>query len=204
VIPELVADRGEYEKRILAPIYEDLAPFDPAGVLRHEWANARGAIARFDRNTIEIRVIDVQECPLADLAVVAAIVAVVRALTLSDSTSPEAQRELTTEALAEVLLQTIRYADGALIEDPNYLDVLGVDTNREHLARDVWAELIERSGQHDLSEWSDVLETIVGEGCLARRILRRLGDHPTRDRIHSVYDELCNCLVAGETFHAES
>ena len=31
--------------------------------------NSRGAIARFDRNAIEIRVIDVQECPKADLAI---------------------------------------------------------------------------------------------------------------------------------------
>jgi hypothetical protein len=32
-------------------------------VLRHEWVNARGAIARFDRSAIEIRVLDVAECP---------------------------------------------------------------------------------------------------------------------------------------------
>ena len=35
----------------------DLAPHDPEGVLRHEWVNARGAIARFDRMAIEIRVL---------------------------------------------------------------------------------------------------------------------------------------------------
>ena len=45
-------------------IYRDLAPHDPEGVLRHEWVNARGAIARFDRMAIEIRVLDVQETPV--------------------------------------------------------------------------------------------------------------------------------------------
>jgi hypothetical protein len=29
----------------------------------HHFANSRGAIARFDRGAIEIRVIDIQECP---------------------------------------------------------------------------------------------------------------------------------------------
>ena len=44
-----------YERDILQRIYSDLEPLDPEGVLRHEWVNARGAIARFDRGTVEIR-----------------------------------------------------------------------------------------------------------------------------------------------------
>ena len=52
-------------------MYDDIAPLDPDAVLQHEWLNARGAIARFDRNTIELRVLDVQECPRADLAICA-------------------------------------------------------------------------------------------------------------------------------------
>ena len=61
VVPEPVGSIGEYHERVLEPIYRDLAPHDPEGVLRHEWVNARGAIARFDRMAIEIRVLDVQE-----------------------------------------------------------------------------------------------------------------------------------------------
>ena len=44
VIPETVESRAEYEARILAPMYDEIAPLDPAGVLRHEWLNSRGAI----------------------------------------------------------------------------------------------------------------------------------------------------------------
>ncbi len=80
VVPEPVFTRREYEDDLLGGIYRDLAPLDPEGVLRHEWVNARGAIARFDRGAIEIRVLDVQECPAADLAVAGATIAVVRAL----------------------------------------------------------------------------------------------------------------------------
>jgi gamma-glutamyl:cysteine ligase YbdK (ATP-grasp superfamily) len=46
VIPEPATSRQDYEARILGPIYDDLAPLDPDGVLRHEWVNGRGCIAR--------------------------------------------------------------------------------------------------------------------------------------------------------------
>ena len=62
VIPEPVFTRSGYEA-LLETIYADLAPLDPAGTLRHEWVNARGCIARFDRMALEIRLLDVQECP---------------------------------------------------------------------------------------------------------------------------------------------
>src|SRR5207245_5492709 len=80
VIPEPVVDRADYEMRILAPMYRDIAPYDPDRVLSHEWLNSRGAIARFQRNAIEIRLADTQECPAADIAVACATIAIVRAL----------------------------------------------------------------------------------------------------------------------------
>src|SRR5262249_995233 len=81
VIPEPVFTRRDYEREIFARIFADIAPHDPQGILRHEWLNARGAIARFSRNTIEIRVMDVQECPLADVALCAVVVALLQLLT---------------------------------------------------------------------------------------------------------------------------
>ena len=39
-------------------MYRQIAPLDPDHVVQYEWLNSRGAIARFDRNAIEIRVID--------------------------------------------------------------------------------------------------------------------------------------------------
>jgi hypothetical protein len=41
-VPEPVDSERAYEKVILGPLYEALAPHDPEGLLRHEWANARG------------------------------------------------------------------------------------------------------------------------------------------------------------------
>src|SRR2546430_6877889 len=50
VVPEAIYTRAEYEREILGRIYRDLEPFDPEGELQDEFANARGAIARFDRS----------------------------------------------------------------------------------------------------------------------------------------------------------
>ncbi len=58
-----------YRRQIFQRMYDDIAPLDPDGVLQDEFLNSRGAIARFDRGSIEIRVINIQECPAADLAV---------------------------------------------------------------------------------------------------------------------------------------
>lgn len=86
---------------------QDFSPHDPAGVLRHEWANSRGCIARFTRNAIEIRVLDVQECPAADLSIAHLVTAVLGAI-CSGHLGRGMVRELSTDTLAEQLLATIR------------------------------------------------------------------------------------------------
>ena len=53
----------------------------PKAMLQDEWLNSRGAVARFEPgNTIEIRVLDVQECPQADVAICALIADVLERL----------------------------------------------------------------------------------------------------------------------------
>lgn len=86
VIPEPVWSQGEYQRVILDRIYADLKPHDPQGILAHEWCNSRGCIARFSRSAIEVRVLDVQECPAADLAILKLVSAVLK--WLSEKRSP--------------------------------------------------------------------------------------------------------------------
>src|SRR6266542_415356 len=80
VIPDNARDHVDYQTGVLEPMYRDIAPDDPERVLQHEWLNARGAIARFDRSAIEIRLCYTQECPRADVAIAAIVAAVARAL----------------------------------------------------------------------------------------------------------------------------
>ncbi len=203
VIPEPVFDRAGYEEAIFARIRADLAAHDPKGTMRSEWMNARGAIARFDRDAIEIRLLDVQECPLADMAVAGAVVAVLRALALGSLASEEAQRGFPHEPLAALLRETEQHADEALIHDEAYLRLLGWKGPAPCRARDLWRDLVVRTqGDREAPEAADALAVILDEGCLARRILRRLGPQPQRDEVRGVYEELCRCLAEGRSLRA--
>jgi glutamate---cysteine ligase / carboxylate-amine ligase len=142
VIPETVNSRAEYERRVLAPMYRAIAPLDPDGVLQHEWLNARGAIPRFDRNAIEIRVIDVQECPQADLAIAAVAVAVIRALYDGKWSPLAAQQAFATDRLEQILLACARDAELAPIDDADYLRLLGFSGKRCR-AGELWRHLVE-------------------------------------------------------------
>jgi len=199
VIPDTINSHAEYEAQILAPLYRDIAPLDPQGVLQHEWLNARGAIPRFDRNAIEIRVIDVQECPQADLAIAAAATAVIRAL-YDDRWSPLAmQQAISTDSLAKILHACIRDADQAVIDDAGYLRLLGL-SDRQYRAGELWLHLINRTGLNRSTFWVETLRVMLEHGPLARRILRAVGTDRSRERLQSVYRELCDCLEAGRLF----
>jgi len=199
VIPEPASSRAGYEGRILAPMYRDIAPFDPEGVLQHEWLNARGAIPRFDRNAVEIRVIDIQECPQADLAIAAAATAVIQSLYHVDSATLCEQQAITTDALANILHVCIRDAERALIDDAGYLRLLGFP-GRHCRAGELWHHLIETTSLKNSVNWREPLRVIQEQGPLARRILRALGPATSKPRLHEVYQELCDCLEAGRMF----
>jgi len=204
VIPEPVFSREAYHKEILEKIWADLAPHDPEGVLRFEWANSRGCIARFDRSAIEIRVIDAQECPGADLAICGAVVGVVKALTLGALSDPVEMRRWPVEPLHQVFLSCIRDADETVLTNSDYLRALGLSASGPILARNAWRELCKAAAVPPDPRLNLILES----GCLARRIMRALGVRPGTSRefgrteLLSVYGRLCACLADGRMFEA--
>lgn len=200
VVPEPAFTHEQYQREILGRIYADLAPHDPEGVLRHEWANARGAIARFDRGAIEIRVIDAQECPAADLAVVAAVTSVVEALTCGPLSDRDRGLDPGTEELAAVLDATTARAETAVVTCDALLGVLGVGPGPRS-AGDVWRALLDRHPPSDPdAEWTDALWTILERGSLASRLVAAVGPSVERARLHEVWDRMCDCLARNETF----
>ena len=81
VIPEYVSSFKQYEKEIIERYSLDLAHAGVGECLLYEdWVNSRGAILRFDRKAIEIRVMDEQECVKSDVALSCFIRAVLRGL----------------------------------------------------------------------------------------------------------------------------
>lgn len=198
VIPEPVYTKAAYEKTILDRNYKDIAPYDPEGILRFEWLNSRGAIARFDRSTIEIRVLDVQECPRADLAVIAAIVAALKALVTERWQSFAQQAAFETPPLSELLITAIREADRTVIADRNYLRLFGIKETKIS-AGEFWQALVEKTlAPDDVNR--PTLDVILQHGPVARRIMNTLGSDFSRANLQAVYGKLCSCLASGEMF----
>lgn len=202
VIPEAVFSRAAYRQGILLPLYQAIAGYDQDGVLQEEWLNSRGAIARFERDTIEIRILDVQEAPLADLAIAAAVTAVLRALVRQRWQTLPGQQAWPVEPLAVILDTTIRDAERAIIDDPNYLAMFGFKAPRA-TAGDLWRHLIltlAAEQPEELRTFLPQLEVILERGPLARRILQALGPRPTLEKLAGVYRTLCDCLAEGRMF----
>ena len=192
IVPEEIGSIAEYHAKILNPMYADIRAFDPQGILQEEWLNSRGAIARFERNTIEIRLADVQECPLADLALAGLITETIRQLT-----EPERQLKISTGILAGVLDGCIRSAGEYVIREQAYLDALGVGVHRALSAREVWQYFFESFGGRG-GIFEPALSYILEEGTLAERIVRRC-DGKTGG-LREIYGELCGCLMENRLF----
>src|SRR5262245_1692167 len=142
VVPEPIFTQADYQA-LLASLYADLAPLDPDGTLQNEWVNARGCIARFDRMALEIRVLDVQESPRADLAIAWALARTLRALCDPHPRHQARLHALATAPLAELLARTTARAERAEIDDPVYLRALGLD-GAPRSAHEVWSALFDR------------------------------------------------------------
>ena len=206
VVPEAVFTQADYERQIFEVMYQDIAPYDSDQILCHEWLNSRGAIARFDRHAIEIRVLDVQEHPAADIAICEAIVAVLKLLVSERWTSYAEQQRISTDELAGVLSETVQRAERAEVRSLEILRQFGLDPTR-CTAQSIWRYLIEQVA-HEIVH-IEPLRTILEQGPLARRIERTLlageseaappqaapSQHValpfTRDHLQEVYRQYC-------------
>lgn len=197
LIPEPVFTPQAYKREILDHLYEVIAPLDPKGVLHNEWANARGAIARFERNAIEIRVMDSQECPLADLGIAHAVIMVTKLLAEERFASLATLQQWDTHILRNIFFAGIRDAEQTQIPS-DYAALFGISGSKNTF-RDVWATLFTFSEmQHPL--FSPVYERYLEHGPLARRLLRQYGTHPSHADLISLVDVMGQCLREDRLF----
>lgn len=201
VVPEPMGSVGEYHERLLEPIYRDLAPHDPEGVLRNEWVNARGAIARFDRMAIEIRVCDVQETPFMDVAYAALIVEVLKLLCEERWLDRDGMNRWRTAELGELFRLSERRAEGAEVGERSYLAGFGFRGGSTDL-KGLWEHLVETvsaRGSLDLRA-GRLVEHYLRHGSLATRISKAVGLVPTHATLMKVYEQLCEALGDGTPF----
>lgn len=203
VIPEQAFTRADYQRQILDPIARDVARLDPSGTLKPEWMNSRGAIARFDRGSIEIRLMDVQECPAADLAICSAVTHVLQWLVAEGPSSTAEQMAMPVEPLRAILDATIAKADQADVLDETYLELLAVDprdADEPVKAWEVWSEILDLAEVDLTDPLHEPLQVILDEGPLAQRILAGLNGKTDRASLARVYSKLCDCLDTGTQY----
>ena len=201
LIPEPVTSEGAYREHVLAPMYREIAEHDPGGILQHEWLNSHGAIARFERGAIEIRITDTQECVPADLAVATAIV---QAIKHSYDAAPpsDADGEISTARLEAVFLRCMKDGEQAVVADVDYLRRLGCAPVAA-TAADIWRRLLDAHQECPVRPpdgWRRVIAAILEHGTLSRRIGRALGKQFSRTDLREVYRSLCTCLNDGRLF----
>ena len=203
VVPEPVTTRERYFAEILEPIWADIAPLDPDGILREEWLNSRGVVAKFFRDAIEIRTLDVQECPAADIAICMLVVEVLRALCDARWCDMRQLAALPTAELADVLWAVACDGDRAVIAHRGLLQALGLDA-APRAAIDVWRSLADRLlPQVSLEpEVAAALGVILNDGPLARRMLAACGETPDAPALQRLQARLADCLRDGVPFRA--
>jgi gamma-glutamyl:cysteine ligase YbdK (ATP-grasp superfamily) len=201
VVPEPATSISDYHARILQPMYAAIAPHDPEGLLQEEWLNSRGAIARFDRGAIEIRVLDTQECPAADLARAALISAVLQTLCAGQAAPLAAQQQYPQAELVAQYQACVRDGDEAPLLDRELARLLGLRA-LQRSAGMLWQALAEQwLRPHALNHpaWRAPLRVQFEHGCLARRLRAAVGV-PSPQRLRDMAGRLCGCLAHNQAF----
>ncbi len=205
VVPEAVFSKRIYLNTIYERIKRDIAPYDPDGVLNPIWVNSRGAIPRFDRGSIEIRIMDIQECPAADMAIVSLVVETIKGLVREKFVDFETQTKLKTDLLAHMLDRVSDKGQNAIVDEVEYLSIFGLPPSRIS-AGDLWRYIVDRlaqTGNVAVSTGRNEIATILQEGPLAYRITQAIaGGDSSPSGIRAVYRRLCDCLDQNRMFLA--
>jgi glutamate---cysteine ligase / carboxylate-amine ligase len=203
VVPEAVFTEKDYQKNVFEVISRDIAPHDPNQILEPIWLNSRGAIARFDRGAIEIRTIDIQECPNADLASLSLIIGALKLLVEEQQVPLSKQKTWAPEPLYQILNKIAIEGEEAKIDSRDYLDVFGINHVATVRAKDVWDHILDQLVKHDIDNigyWMPQLQVILKQGTLSTRIMKALGHGFSKGSLEHVYRELGNCLQQNKMF----
>lgn len=198
VIPERVFTKVDYYATIFEPIKKAIKPFDTKNILDHHFLNSRGAIARFDRNAIEIRLIDIQECPKADVAICVLIIEVLKLLVGKKLASLKSQKKWTKEPLFDILNEAIKNGEDAKISNLDYLELFGISEKTN--ISSVWLHLFQISKSNIDESHHKAIETILEHGTLATRILKAIGTNDSQEHIIKIYTALGECLEENKMF----
>jgi gamma-glutamyl:cysteine ligase YbdK (ATP-grasp superfamily) len=200
IIPEPAFSETDYHNTVYVPIANAIALHDPANLLDPVWVNSRGAMARFDRGSIEIRVLDIQECPAVDLAIISTVVELLQVLVNERLAAFEIQKKIDTEMLAQIFEATTHTGLNTLITEKEFLQLWNL--NKPATMKEIWQTILAELKSVDAVQQinREKIEAILTRGSLAQRIIAALGSTPDHAAIVSVYQKLAGCLNRNEMF----
>ncbi|KAA3649705.1 MAG: glutamate--cysteine ligase [Bacteroidetes bacterium] len=194
VIPERAFSQNAYEELIFQPIKQAIRPYDKDGILGKYFLNSRGAIARFDRNAIEIRIVDIQESPKMDLAIMQLVSKLIQFLIDEKTCTLAEQMKWNENDLFAIFNDTIKNAEDSIIDNVAYLKMFGIEQTICS-AKDFWKEM-----QYATTNKSLEMDFILEKGSLATRILKAVNQDYSKENILRVYRKLGDCLSQNKAF----
>lgn len=199
VIPEAVYTEADYNEKIFEVVKRDIAPYDTDHLLNHFFLNSRGAIARFDRGAVEIRLVDIQECPKADVALAEFEMAILKGLAKGTFAPLEKQKAFDTDRLVKILFATVKDAEEALIQDSEYLKIFGIEAS-EMCAKDLLKSILEKVRSDISAESLNVLQKLLDRGTLATVLVKKLGEKPSHEAFMQEYEKLARSLATNTLY----
>jgi gamma-glutamyl:cysteine ligase YbdK (ATP-grasp superfamily) len=192
VVPEYVDSLSEYQKKIVEKYSSDMAAAGADELILHkDWVNSRGVIFRFDRKTVEVRVMDEQECVKSDVALSCFIRAAVRGLTYEERTS------------------TLPHE--ILVKDFNSIVKSGLKAEVQHphgpTAREVCEYLLKiasESASEEEKKYLPIVRRRIKEGSLSQILREHVQKkaHKTsfKEAVVNVYSKLIKSLIDDEPY----
>jgi carboxylate-amine ligase len=186
IVPEPVFTKEDYEKEIYSKIATDIQPYNEDDILDPVWVNSRGAMARFDRGSVEIRVMDIQECPAMDMAIQDIVISTLEKLTNGDLAI---QKKIRTDVLARALDNIVYNGLDSVIDDRDWLSVFNLQ--KASSVRDILGFV---------STSNPAVQSILGEGNLSTRIRKSLDGDFSQKSIQGTWHRLAECLEKNNMF----
>lgn len=191
VIPEYISSFKEYRHKTIDQYTQELQQVNaPARLFHREWLNSQGAIFRFDRHAIEVRIMDEQESIYADVAISCFIRAWLRGV--MQQPIPFIPHQILTQDFSAI----IKYGLDAHVRHPH-----------GPTARDVCQYFFRIAAKHATPEEAKYLshvKTRIEKGNLSTLIRRDLQNSVQKmsgqEAIIHVYQKLIECLARNQAY----
>ncbi len=200
-VPPALDSLAAFDSLVAQPLHVALRRHGLSDALTPRQVSAGGLWAERTQEHLAIRMLDGQECVSANLAVVAAVQALVHQLSFD---SPVATAELDVwpaARLDELVQNSITHGESAIVRDADYLRAWGFpEGNRcraQELLQFLWEDKLAARFDRALAPF---LETIVMQGSLASRILKALPPQWNAEALFIVYRNVVKSLAENVSF----